>query len=129
MFRTKDGGESWHRIEQGLPSRFGFPLALHGPTRTLFSVPLESDEFRMPPGGRLRVYRSQDSGDSWEPLERGLPREGFHAGVLRGALACDEQGHVVLGSTAGTLHLSHDLGESWRPLDATLPRILSVTAL
>ncbi len=127
MFRTRDGGDSWERIESGLPSRFGFPLALHAKTRTLFAFPLESDEHRMPPGGRFAVYRSRDEGSSWEPA--GKPLEGFHAGVLRGAIACDDEGRVYVGSTAGTLHVGENLGESWRAVAGTLPRILSVSVI
>jgi len=129
MFRTRNGGDSWERIESGLPSHFGFPLAVHEKTRTLFAFPLESDEYRMPPGGRFCVYRSRNSGDSWEACDKGLPRGGFHAGVLRSSIACDAQGRVFVGSTAGTVHVSDDLGDTWRTIDGTLPRILSVSVL
>ena len=98
-------------------------------TRTLFAFPLESDEYRMPPGGRFCVYRSRNSGDSWEACDKGLPRGGFHAGVLRSSIACDAQGRVFVGSTAGTVHVSDDLGDTWRTIDGTLPRILSVSVL
>lgn len=131
MFRSRDGGDSWQRIEKGLPSGFGFPLAMHRPSRTLFAFPQESDEYRMAPGGRLRVYRSRDGGDSWEPLSGGLPQEHAYVGVLRAALACDSlsPGGVYLGTTNGTLHASSDLGETWTTLPCLLPRILCVEVL
>ncbi|MCA8942802.1 MAG: exo-alpha-sialidase, partial [Planctomycetes bacterium] len=125
MFRSTDGGESWHAIEEGLPSTFGFPIVRDHSSRALFSFPLDKDEYRLPAEGRFRVYRSRNDGDSWEPLEKGLPTN-FYAGVLRGAMATDHDGGVYVGSTAGTVHITTDGGESWQNLEATLPRILSV---
>ncbi|MBI1850018.1 MAG: exo-alpha-sialidase [Planctomycetes bacterium] len=130
MFRTRDAGDSWQRIENGLPSRFGFPLAIDRATGALFAVPLESDEHRMPIDGKFRVYRSRDRGDSWESLGRGLPAEGSYMGVLRSAVAVDaiQPCGVYVGTTAGTLHVSSDGGDSWRTLPCTLPRISCVAA-
>lgn len=128
MFRTRDGGDRWEEIQEGLPSTFGFPLVLDRRTRTLFAVPLESDEFRIPSGGALRVYRSRDGGDSWHALTGGLPQEHAYMGVLRSAVAADslDPCGVVVGTTAGSLHVTRDGGDGWRTLPWTLPRILSV---
>ena len=46
MYRTRDGGDSWERTENGLPSGFGFPIVIDPKTKALFAVPLESDEYR-----------------------------------------------------------------------------------
>lgn len=130
MYRTADGGDRWERIEEGLPSGFGFPIALDPRTKALYAVPLESDEYRVPADGRLAVYRSRDRGDSWHAAGRGLPAGLFYGTVLRGALATDglDPCGVYLGTTAGTVHVSADGGESWRTLPCTLPRVLSVRA-
>lgn len=128
MFRTTDGGDTWTRIQEGLPSRFGFPIA-RDRQGTLFAVPLESDEYRLPVGGRLRVYASTDDGDSWSERASGLPDD-FHAGVLRSALAVDraDPAGVYFGTTAGTVHTSRDGGASWETIPVTLPRVLTVVA-
>ena len=128
MFRTTDGGDRWEPIEQGLPSRFGFPLVLDPRTRALFAVPLESDEYRLTVGGRLGVYRSLDRGASWHRLEKGLPPSDTYTAVLRDAMAVDglDPCGVYVGTTSGTVHVSPDRGETWTTLPATLPRILSV---
>ncbi len=120
----------WERIENGLPSGFGFPIVIDPKTKALFAVPLESDEYRMPPEGRLRVYRSRNGGDSWEPLTRGLPQQHAYAAVLRGALAVDglDAPGVYVGTTSGTLYASRNGGETWEMLPALLPRILCVAA-
>jgi len=130
MYRTRDGGDSWERTENGLSSGFGFPIVIDPKTKALFAVPLESDEYRFPPGGRLRVYRSLTCGDSWEPLGRGLPEEHAYALVLRGAMAVDglDPAGVYFGTTAGGLYASRDGGQTWQALPVTLPRVLCVTA-
>ena len=130
MFRTRDGGDTWERIENGLSSWFGFPIVMHRRTRTLFVVPLESDEYRIPPNGRFEVYRSADTGDSWQSASAGLPQSNAFMGVLRGAMAADQLDPcgVYVGTTAGTIHVTNDAAESWTQLPVLLPRILSVDA-
>ena len=128
MFRSKDGGENWERTENGLSSWFGFPIAIDRKTKTLYAIPLESDEYRVPPEGKLTVCRSRNGGDLWEPLTRGLPREHNYTSVLRGAMDVDERDPcgVYFGTAAGSLHVSADAGNSWTTLPWTLPRVLCV---
>jgi photosystem II stability/assembly factor-like uncharacterized protein len=99
-------------------------------SKSLYACPLESDEYRMPVGGRLAIYRSRNGGESWEPMMRGLPSEPYYAGVLRGALAVDglDPTGVYLGSTSGDVFISGDAGETWQRLAIRLPRVLSVAA-
>jgi photosystem II stability/assembly factor-like uncharacterized protein len=126
MYRTRDGGDTWEKIERGLPSGFGFPIALHAKSRALYALPLESDEFRMPPEGKLRVYRSTNGGDAWEPLTKGLPQGNSYDVVLRHALTVDtfDPAGVYFGTTAGALYGSRDAGESWHTLPLVAPRIV-----
>lgn len=128
MYRSSNGGDSWEKIENGLPSRFGFPIAMGRETKTLYAFPLESDEYRIPTDGKFRVFRSRDEGESWEPLTNGLPQENAYQGVLRGAMDTDDLDPcgVYVGSTSGTVHFSNDGGDSWQTLPCTFPRILTV---
>ena len=130
MYLSTDGGDTWEPRMEGLASGFGFPVAMDPRTRSLFAVPLESDEYRMPIEGRFRVYRSTDGAASWHPLGEGLPSTPTYAPVLRGAMAVDglDPGGVYVGSTSGNVYATADGGESWQPLPLQLPRILSVEA-
>ncbi|HET7770042.1 MAG TPA: exo-alpha-sialidase, partial [Chloroflexota bacterium] len=43
VWRSTDGGASWSDVSEGLPSRFGFPLAAHPRAAgTVYAVPLQS---------------------------------------------------------------------------------------
>ena len=130
MYRTLDGGDSWERNEDGLPSGFGFPIAVDDGGKALFAAPQESDEHRVPAGGVLQVFRSTDGGDSWRPASRGLPDHHAYGTVLRGAMAVDslDPAGVYFGTTSGSVHVSRDLGENWTNLPVALPRILHVSA-
>ncbi len=129
MFRTRDGGDSWEHIENGLPGWFGFPVTMDHRSGTLYVVPLESDEYRIPPDGKLRVYRSRNGGDSWEPLSAGLPQEHAYMGVLRRAMDADQLDPpgVYFGTTSGTVYATNDGGDSWKALPGVLPRVLSIS--
>lgn len=129
MYVTRNGGDTWESAENGLSSGFGFPIAIDRSSGRLYAVPLEADEFRIPPGGALRVFRSGDRGASWEPLTSGLPQSHAYMGVLRGALETDslDPCGVYFGTTSGTVHFSADGGDSWRTMPCVLPRVLSVS--
>lgn len=131
VYTSDDAGASWKDIGKGLPSDFGFPLVLH-PHRpdTLYVLPLKSDEFRCPPGGRLRVYRSRNGGRSWQALGRGLPQEGCFDCVLRDAMAADalRPAGIYFGTRGGRLYASRDEGASWKQIADGLPGIVCVKA-
>jgi hypothetical protein len=129
VYRTSNEGRSWVSIENGLPSDFGFPLVAH-PRRggTIYTFPLTSDEFRVPPGGVPRVWRSRNGGGTWEPLGKGLPDSNGYFTVLRDAFAVDtlEPAGLYFGTRGGQLYASNDEGESWRSMAEFLPAILCV---
>ncbi|MGI8548456.1 MAG: WD40/YVTN/BNR-like repeat-containing protein, partial [Gemmatimonadaceae bacterium] len=76
LYRSDDWGDSWSDIANGGPSDFGFAMQMHPhDPDTVYIVPIESDQFRCVPEAKMRVYRTRDSGASWEPLARGLPQK------------------------------------------------------
>ena len=126
MFRTTDGGDTWHRIEEGLPAGFGFVMWRHPGTGRLLTVPLHSDGNRVPVDGRLRVYASDDDGDSWQVAGAGWSDSPQFTGVLRGAFDGNDSGAFCFGTTGGKIWLTEDIGESWRELDPSFPRIAAI---
>lgn len=131
VYRTDDRGDSWERLEgNGLPSGFGFPLALdHRDPDAAFVVPEESPENRVTCDGRLGVYRTGDGGASWELLGGGLPQRAWGA-VMREGFGSDrlDPPGIYLGTQSGSLFVSPDAGETWLEVAAQLPPILSVEA-
>lgn len=130
VYRSEDSGKSWINCTEGLPSYFGFPMAVHHhKVGTIFTVPQTNEEFRYVPEGKFRVFRSRNGGDEWEPLTNGLPQENAFLSVYRLAMACDahEQAGVYVGTTGGTAYFSNNEGDSWSVLSDTLPPIYSVT--
>jgi photosystem II stability/assembly factor-like uncharacterized protein len=101
----------------------------HDP-ETVYIVPLESDEFRCTPEGRLRVYRTRDGARSWEPLTRGLPQKDAFETILRDALCTDRQPRagVYFGTRSGKVFGSTDGGNRWRQVAEGLPPVLCVRA-
>ena len=130
-YRSRDAGETWEDIGGGLPSRFGFPMVNH-PRKagTLFTVLMDSDEFRSSAEGRIAVWTTGDAGDSWRALTQGLPEGDAYTGVLREAMSVDGDDPlgIYFGTTGGTVYYSRDEGESWQVLADNLPRVLSVEA-
>jgi photosystem II stability/assembly factor-like uncharacterized protein len=129
LYRSDDGGARWRDIAKGVPSDFGFPIAVHPhEPDTAFIVPLKADVFRCPPGGRLRVYRTRNAGRSWQGFGRGLPQAGCYDTVLRDALAVDagRPAGVYFGTRAGKLYGSRTAGVSWTTIADSLPAVICV---
>jgi len=129
VYRSDNRGDDWTEITAGLPSDFGYALALdaHRPG-TLFVIPEESSHMRATVDGRLRVYRSRDAGATWQPLTNGLPQANAYVSVLREGMCADalDPGGVYFGTSSGHLFASNDGGDSWTMIAGFLPKILSV---
>lgn len=131
LYRSDDWGDSWHDIANGVPSDFGFAMAMHPhDPNTVYIVPIESDMFRCVPEGKLRVYRTRNAGASWEPLARGLPQDGAFETILRDAMSVDslESAGVYFGTKSGKVYGSADSGDSWHLVVDGLPQIACVHA-
>jgi hypothetical protein len=131
VFRSGDGGANWDDVTEGLPSFHGFPIAV---TRknpdAVFVVPLDygQDNFRVAPG-QFAVYRSMDSGRSWQGLTNGLPGPNDYQSAYREALDTDglDSEGVYVGTANGEVYFGREIGERWERLPGTLPPVLSVT--
>ena len=130
VYRSDDAGETWHDIAPGLPSDFGFPLAIDpADPDSAYVIPLAADIDRVTPEGRVRVYETRDAGAAWTPRGDGLPAEHAYLTVLREAFAHAGQGETLelyFGATSGAVFGSGDAGASWFEAATNLPPVLSV---
>jgi hypothetical protein len=131
LYRSDDRGDTWTDVANGVPSDFGFALGMHPrDPECAWIVPLESDQFRCTPEGKLRVYRTRDGGAHWSPMHQGLPQADAYETVLRDAMAVDplSPAGVYFGTRSGKLFASADEGEHWTTLADGLPPIVAVKA-
>jgi hypothetical protein len=130
VYRSDDDGASWVSIAAGLPAEFGFPIVAH-PRRpgTAWVAPLVADGERIPPDGALRVWRTDDAGESWTTSSLGLPTD-FYGSVLRDAMCTDDAdpAGVYIGTRDGSVYASSDEGDTWSEIARHLPDVLCVRA-
>lgn len=132
VYRSEDWGESWQDIARDLPSDFGFAMGMHPRNPDMvYVLPVESDEFRCTPDGRVRVYRTRNGGGSWEAMTRGLPQKGAYETVLREGLSVDshDPAGVYFGTRSGQIYASIDEGRSWKRIADGLPPVTCVRAV
>ena len=131
LYRSDDWGDNWTDIANGVPSDFGFAMEVHPQEPdTVYIIPLDSDQFRIVPEARLRVYRTRDAGESWEPLTDGLPQQDAYECVLRDGMATDggDPAGIYFGTRGGRLYGSADGGDHWMQISDALPPIVCVKA-
>lgn len=136
VYRSENGGDHWDDISDGLPSRFGLPMALHPrDASTAYVLPEDSatgDElggaYRFVPDGRFRVYLTRDDGSNWEGLSSGLPQRKVYLHAMREAMATDGcvPAGVYVATTSGQIFHSTDEGINWDLLIDSLPPVNSV---
>lgn len=131
VYRSDDGADTWVEITAGLPSDWGFGIAVHPyDADTIWVCPGISGYKHWVPNGEMAVYRSRNQGRTWQKLTRGLPEKDAYVNILRDGLAVDtlEPVGVYVGTNTGQLFSSADEGETWQQAPALFPAINSVGA-
>jgi photosystem II stability/assembly factor-like uncharacterized protein len=131
LFRSDDGADTWQDIGATFPWTFGFAMAVHPrEPETVYILPMESDEFRCTPEGKLRVWRTKDGGKTWDALTTGLPQANALETVLRHGMDTDplSPAGVYFGTESGKVYASADDGDNWRAIAQGLPPVLCVKA-
>ena len=133
VYRSDDAGETWTDIAAGLPSDFGFPLAVDpADPDSAYVIPLNADVDRVTPDGRVRVYETRDAGATWTARGDGLPQKHAYLTVLRQAFHAVGEGpglQLYFGTTSGDVFGSGDAGGSWFGAATSLPSVNSLVAV
>ena len=128
IYRSVNGGMQWQDIGDvnGGPAGFGFALAVdEQDERVAWVAPAVSAEYRVPVDRALVISRTEDGGETWQDLRRGLPQRHCYDLVFRHAL--DKSGDTLaFGTTAGNFYISDDRGDNWRCLTHNLAVVYSV---
>jgi len=131
VYRSDDAGSSWRAVGGGLPSDFGFPLAVDpADPDSAYVIPLTADLDRVTPGARMRVYETRDGGSSWSARGDGLPQDHAYLTILREAfdwIGSGDQLGLYFGATSGEVFGSTDAGAHWFSVAERLPPVLSVS--
>ncbi len=113
LFVTRNDGESWDSISDGLPRHAFTRVAASGHDKRTVFVTLTGmavDDFSP------LVFRSNDQGRTWTSIAHGLPLE--PANVIREDPRVKDL--LYLGTTLG-VYVSVDGGASWQSLSNNLP--------
>lgn len=136
IYRLDRPGTTWVRIGRSLPADVGdvgFPMVVHprdADVAWVFPMDAQTVWPRTSPGGKPAVYGTRNGGETWQRLDRGLPREQAWWTVKRQAMCADARDPVGLyfGTTSGELWMSGDEGASWTTIARHLPEIYAVEA-
>lgn len=128
VYRTDDGGKSWHPANQGIKAYF-FPDPWPEYGQCVHKVARDADEpNRLFAQNHHGVYRSDDGGSHWVSIADGLPSDfGFPvvAHPARGGTAwvvplVADRERVPPDATLGVWRTT-DAGESWSAASSGLP--------
>jgi len=113
---TDDDGASWRLINSGLPTKWVSRLEAspHHADRVYIALTgYREDDFQ------TYLFRSGDSGLTWEPISGNLPAESVN--VIREDP--ERAGLLYIGTDHGGVYASDDNGDTWSSLCADLPPV------
>ncbi len=117
IFKSADIGQSWERINIGIPIQNipGGGIIFDNLNSNNIFLTSSQTEFPDVPAG---IYRSTDSGVSWEFLINGIALE---IGLNDIAISCLSTGEKRLFTIGQGVYFSDDMGDSWNLCDGFSP--------
>lgn len=109
IYKTTDGGNSWRKLENGVPEgevgRIGLAIAATDP-RVLNAIIQHADTLM-----KSGVYRSEDGGESWQRVNRLNPRPMYYSHIY-----IDPTNEYRVYVLATSFYVSEDAGRTFRTL-------------
>jgi photosystem II stability/assembly factor-like uncharacterized protein len=118
LFKSTDGGETWHQLTKGLPDNMVQVQVATAPSDSnrLYLTLATSRESGYGSGAGLGVYRSDDAGESWYKVtDDPRPAMRIGGGDLPIAAVDPKNADVVYSASIVTM-LSQDGGKTWKGL-------------
>ncbi|MEP7267054.1 MAG: T9SS type A sorting domain-containing protein [Saprospiraceae bacterium] len=113
---TINGGATWKQINQNLPKRYITSVAADPFNKNKVYVTISGyryDEY-LP-----HVFKSENNGDQWQDISRGLPPIPCNKLIVDPAFA----GHLIVATDGGIWRTLND-GKSWQILGDGLPLVI-----
>jgi photosystem II stability/assembly factor-like uncharacterized protein len=106
LYKSTDAAMSWVRIAQSLQDQMVFSMVLDRTRKGVIYL-----------GGRGGIHRSEDGGNTWATLNKGLSTLNVRS---LGQSATDPK-RFYLGTNGSGLYRSKDAGETWEPMPPVTP--------
>jgi len=100
MYRSKDGGDNWEHLTNGLPDTDVVNVVLH---------PVDSSIAYA--NAQMHIYKTTDGGDSWEVWGEDHPANGIRKWLIN--TDYPEVHYAIFGST--DIYISKNGGKQWQP--------------
>jgi len=117
---TVDGGAHWKNVTpDAIPagSMVGVVEASHFDPATAYAEVDRSNAGDDKP----YIYRTRDSGQTWQPIVNGLPTDEITGSFVRVVREDTVKRGLLFAGTETTVHVSFDDGDHWQPLRLNLP--------
>jgi photosystem II stability/assembly factor-like uncharacterized protein len=108
LFKSTDGGETWHQLTTGLPkdlSQINVAIAASNPKRLYATAGMAS--------GKLAVYRSDDAGESWSQITDDPRPSGRIGGGDLSVPRVDPKNPDIIYCASTVTMRSTDGGKTW----------------
>ena len=125
VYRSTNGGDTFVSSNKGLDRTYMSPVVAHvARPRILFTAAAEVPPplWDRPRGACSAVFRSEDSGSSWNRLTEGLP-DPITPAIRAIEILPENPDYLLVGMFDGTLWMSPNGGKSFQQIVGGLPSI------
>ena len=122
LYRSRNAGARWERMENGLDRSYVVPMAiLHGDAKVVCVGAAGNGPGKWASDGAdSAIYRSEDWGGSFRMADGPFPIRGMIASIV---VDPENRMHLFAGTNNGQVLRSTDGGKSWAVAIENLPRI------